>query len=253
MAKTLGGSIFVHNGITQDYCIEESIKCLQEFCDEVVIMDAGSTDGTRDLIYSLTNSKTYVLSVGNNEWLAQEGKWKLSHFTNMAISALGTDYNFNLQADEILHEKSYDAVRRAIETDLEAFMCTRINLWGNPNTMLHVEHHRQPCSNQIIRLAKTQFRSYDDAESLSVPCVYGDFLNDIRIYHMGFVRKREIHPNKIRHMQGEVFRVGIDSKLEGMDFFDPYKWFDKEKDLMPIQEDLPLIIQNWAKERTYDN
>lgn len=245
---TLGGSIFCYNGISQDYCIKEAIQCLEEFCDEVVVVDAGSIDGTLDYLYGIVGKNTTIISCSNNEWQSIKGSEKLSYFTNIAIGALNTDYNFNLQADEILHEDSYDAVRRAIETGNDAFMCSRINLWASPYKMLDVPHERKPCSTQIVRLAKSSYHSYSDAESLMVREADFNFLNDIRIFHMGFVRKKEIHPSKIRHMQSEVFNVGVDKKLDGMEIFDPYKWFD-ESDLKPIQEPLPKIIQAWAKER----
>ena len=66
---------------------------------------------------------------------------------------------------------------------------------------------------------------------------------------MGFVRDKKKHVEKIKHMQAEVFRVGVDPKLEGMEVFNGEKWFDYKKDLIPIGEPLPAIIQQWAKER----
>ncbi len=65
---------------------------------------------------------------------------------------------------------------------------------------------------------------------------------------MGFVRKREIHPAKIREMQENIFQCGVDPKLEGMTTFDSTKWFTDE-DLIPIEGELPPLIQQWAKER----
>ena len=47
---TLGGTIITHDCIKYDYCIKEAINSLIEICDEIIINDAESTDGTIELI-----------------------------------------------------------------------------------------------------------------------------------------------------------------------------------------------------------
>jgi len=49
-------------------------------------------------------------------------------------------------------------------------------------------------------------------------------------------------------MQGNIFKCGVDSKLEGMDEFDSTKWFSGD-DLIPIEGELPPLIRQWARER----
>jgi hypothetical protein len=190
-----------------------------------------------------------IRTISDDDWIGMEHqtKHRLSIFTNYAIEMLDTDYVFNLQSDEILDPSSYDAVRRAIEEGQEGYLCSRINLWGSPYTQLNVPHSRLPCSTEIVRLTKTCYRAYDDAESIAAP-VDSKYLDQIKIWHLGFVRKREVHPAKIREMQGNIFKCGVDSKLEGMEVFDSTKWFGPE-DLIPIQGELPPLIQQWAKER----
>jgi glycosyltransferase involved in cell wall biosynthesis len=245
----LTGVTFAHNSISQDYCLRECVNSLKEFCDKIIVLDAGSTDGTSDLIRSFEDSKTKIILRDNEEWQIQKGKEKLSYFTNKALQCVDTDWFYYQQADEITHESSYPSIRKAIEGNSEAFLISRINLWGSPYTRLNVPQSRMPCSEQIVRLAKNKYRAYDDAESIAV-IPNESYVDLIRMYHMGFVRKREVHAAKIRHMQAEVFQVGVDPKLEGMDIFDPYKWFSKE-DLAPLTEPLPSIIQKWAAERYY--
>lgn len=253
MSRTLGGTLFIRNGEKFDYCYKEAIKCLLEFCDKVVVCVVNTAeDNTLDNVYDVlydNKRKGSIRVIGNDDWEAMSfhGKHRLSIFTNYAIEMLNTDYVFNLQGDEIVDPASYTWIRRAINEGSEAYMCDRINLWGSPYTQLNVPHARKPCSTQIIRLAKTCYRAYDDAESLAAP-VDSRYTNEIKIWHMGFVRKREIHPDKIREMQGNIFNMTPDAKLEGMEVFDSTKWFGPE-DLVPIQGQLPPLIQQWAKER----
>lgn len=239
----------MYKGEEFDYCYKEAIQCLLDFCDFVIVV-AGGEDGTLEYVQSINHPLLKVIPLSKEEWDSQQGKEKLNYFTNVAIQEadrMGFQYNVNLQGDEIIHEKSYESIRRAIATNQEAFMCTRVNLWGSPYTELNVPPERMPCSGQVIRLAKINYRSAGDAESINAPCVF-DFVNEIKIWHMGFVRKSDVMKRKVIHMQEEVFKVDHDVKLDGSDVFLSERWFSKEE-LKYINEPLPLIIQDWAKER----
>jgi hypothetical protein len=252
---TLGGSIFVRNGVKFDYCFKESILSLLEFCDKVSCVVVEGEDETEEIVRQLEsqNNKLIVTYLPQKEWDDQQGKAqsKLCYFTDIAISKLETDYNFYQQADEIVHESCYDEIRKVIESNEPAYFCTRINLWESPYLQLNVPQNRKPCSSEIIRLAKTEFRSYGDAESLAVPTADYSCVKDIRMYHMGFVRKREVMKAKVINMQEGVFEMGShDVKLDQSEIFNPRLWFGPE-DLMPIDEPLPALIKEWAKERIY--
>lgn len=260
--NTLGGSTFIWNGVAQDYNFIETLECLLELCDEVVVV-AGGTDGTMEKINEWwrkhlnrdSGKSIHIYEINDKEWKAQVGREKLSYFSNIAIEHLTTPWNFYLQSDEILHEDSFQFVRQAIEVadqhGVEAYFCRRLNLWKTPWQMLNVPQERKPCSTEVIRLAKSKYRCVDDAESLGVPQVHipGD-IDNIQIFHMGFVRDQVKHLEKIRHMQTEVFLWGdYDEKAKNCDRLQPDRWFDPEKDLIPIPKPLPKFIQKWAEER----
>lgn len=244
---TLGGTLMVRNAIQYDYCVVEAINSLKELCDEIVVVNVGSDDGTAELLWDLVDVKTTVIELSKKEWDDFKGREKLAHFTNVAIGCLTTDYNFNLQADEIIHENCFPAIRKAIETGKEAFYCSRINLWRDCNSYINVEPERQPCSTQIIRLAKSKYKSVDDGESIAASAD-PSFVNDIRIYHMGFVRSRSVMKAKIIHLQEGVFGIPHDPKLDKSVIFDSELWFSGNE-LSPITEELPKYIKTWAISR----
>lgn len=252
--KQLAGVTFIHNGQQFDYCWRETVQCLLEFCDHVYLVEAGSNDGT-ELQMDYNNPKLTVIHYTNEHWNHTFGKQKLCFYTDAAIKRAQEDgykYVFSLQCDEILSEKSYDWVRKAVEEGNEGFLVKRINLWKSPYLQLDVPHNRKPCSTEVLRLAKSCYTTYGDAESIAAPCT-DKYLDLIKIFHMGFVRRREVHGDKIKHMQQDVFGMAdYDKKLDQCDVFNPDLWFGPE-DLKPIEEPLPAIIQKWAAERVYED
>src|SRR6185312_1187568 len=113
MNKKLAGTLFVYNGNKYDYCFKEAIQCLLEFCDHVIIV-AGGDDGTYDDVMDMltleNKGKLFLIQIIQKDWDEQHGFQKLNYFSNIAIEEaekLGYEYQFNLQADEIVHEKSY--------------------------------------------------------------------------------------------------------------------------------------------------
>lgn len=255
--KQLAGTMFVRNGIQYDYCFMEAIESLLDLCDAVYVCDAGSNDGTLEMLRAIDHPKFNLIERDDIEWRRQSGRGcsKLCYFTDIAIEAAERDgykYNIYCQADEVIHEKSFKHIRKACQLGFEGYMISRINLWGSPYYQLDVTQDRLPCSKEVIRLAKTKYRSIGDAESLNVPHVNLMFINDIRMYHMGFVRDREKMVDKSINMQENIFEMDShDPKLDEGPMFNPNLWFNVFKDLKLINEPLPKTVKSWAANRVY--
>lgn len=249
--QTLGGTLFCYNGIKHDYCLKEAVASLKKLCDECVILDAGSDDGTAELMQSFYDEKTKVICLPKEEWCKHEGREKLSFFTNLAIASLSTDWNFNLQADEVIHENSFPFIREAIEVPgAESYWSRRIDLWADSKHYLDVPHNRKPVGTEIIRLAKTKYLSIDDAQSIAAQPADWTYYDKIHIYHMGFIRSKYVHTKKIKHMLEEIFLMGMDKNVEEMGgVFDCWGMGFDKNDVKPITELLPIFIQEWATKR----
>lgn len=272
MAKTLTGVVFIRNGITYDYHICETIDCLVDGCDKVIVLDAGSTDGTLSMIISHIrktvgdcnlhvknddftwsisenqDNKLTLISMRPMDWAEVHGKEKLAYFQNIALEQVKTDYALLIQADECLHEDSWIWIREAMEHDCLGYHSHRINLWGSVDHMLDVPQERKPCSDIVLRLAKKGCMSYGDGESIEAFPVNQDYWDKIVIFHNGFVRKRAVMVDKIINMQKNVFETTPDSKLDGMQLFDPFAWFSK-LDLKPVAITHPKYVSGWILER----
>jgi hypothetical protein len=216
-------------------------------------LDAGSCDGSAEMLKWYESGKIKVICLDRGEWNMMNGSNKLAYFQNKALEYLSTEWYVLCQADEVLHEKSFPKIREAINSEkAEAYMISRINLWKSPYLYIDVPHNRRPCSTEVIRMAKTQYKSVGDGESIEAQCSL-EYMNHIRMYHMGFVRKREVMKDKIINMQEQIFNTTRDAKLEQCEIFNPDLWFDPVTDLKLINEPLPKYIQEWAAARVYGN
>jgi hypothetical protein len=249
---TLGGAIFIWNGISQDYCFLESIQCLIDLCHEVSIVYGGN-DGTVEAVEQLASvhqdSALILNNITQQEWDAQQGREKLSYFMNEALACLDTDWAFSLQADEIIHERSFYVIRQAIELPVEAVVAKRYNLWRDPLSMLNVEQERKPCSTEIIRLARTKYRAYSDGEHLAVPSihVYDGREESIEVYHVGYIRDPVKMVVKSRNMLVDIFNIGMDARIG--EKFDSRNFPFTGPDIIPVPMPLPKYIQAWCQER----
>jgi len=62
--SSLTGHYFAYNLFSQDYCGEATLNMMLDLCDEVVILDCYSTDGTREWLFEMEkeHSKLRIIS-----------------------------------------------------------------------------------------------------------------------------------------------------------------------------------------------
>ncbi len=259
--NTLGGSLIICDGLQYDYPFIEAIWSLLGVCDQVSVL-CFSDDDERRIWHSIGTHRNLILNrLPRGDWdVPYRGRFRLSYFTNLAKSKLTTDWHLNLQGDEIIHEDCYRTIREAMEYPLaEAFLMRRVNLWQDPYHVLKVPVERRPVADYVVRLAKMGYDSVDDAENIQAP-FRKEFEDKIRIYHMGFVRSRNVHNAKIINMQEIIFGIPHDTRCDddarenknalGYAVFRPETRFSPE-DLVPITEPLPMLIRKWAEARAY--
>lgn len=250
----LAGISILKNAVKYDYCFEQSIQSMLDVCDAVIVAYVESEDDTFERLIKMSSDRLFIIQLKEADWNFYPDKHRLSYITNIAIQhadRLGFPYILSVQADEVIHESSYTAIRKFIDEGGEAAIIKRINLWKTPDFELNVPHERMPCNTQVLRLAKSNFRAYDDAESLGLDRTHEvKIIDDIVLLHYGFVRKKEVMKSKIINMQQGVFgMIDYDKKLDECDVFNPDLWFDPEKDLKPISITHPELMKDWVKER----
>ena len=255
MAQTLGGSVFVRNAIKFGYCIIESLESIYALCDEISILECGSDDGTQELLRNWIASKGTVKKIHaefDHPWEVAPDFNRLAILANIARSKLTTDWHFMIQADEVLHESSFGAIRFLIERPATGYYCRRLNLFRTPDHHVRLDSNKKPCGDVVCRLAKTKFPAISDAESLAID--HGldrAHIDKIVIFHYGFVRQGSRLIAKGLDMQSWFFGKGSspDKRIVQMhdegDIFRPEVYFG-ESDVTTIPIPHPMFAQDLA-------
>lgn len=251
MIKNLAGTLFIRQGVALDYCFEAAIRSLQAFCGHVFICYVQSEDETYERLKVVLTENTSVMVCSQESWDEQQGRQKLSYFTNRAIEwaqHMGYEYQFNLQGDEVITPESIPYIKRAVELGEEGYYVTRHNFWKDEHHVLNVLQSRKPVSTVVNRLTKTGYRSIDDAESIACNSSL-DFINLIEINHYGFIRNNVKHIAKIKEMQQNIFLMDYDKRADLKPEFDYRDWGFTEEDIIPHNKQIPPYAKEWLENR----
>lgn len=257
MDNTLGGNVVIRNGIELDYCWKEAVQSLLPVCDTVTICDGESTDGTQEEVraWAAKEPKISVCvwpwpnPVGNPEWFED--------FINYAREHVKADLQFQLDADEIVHEDSYQEIlrlKRLGDKSRCAAWCHRLTFWADAK---HLVPSGVMLADRVVRIAP-QFAYLPSDGCNSKPNIPSGYAVDtgIKIFHYGFLRKRDAMFKKERLLQNAFFG-SYDKRLEAAEKFHGNwalmpginGWEDR---LTPFKGTHPAVAKAWLKERGYD-
>lgn len=150
----IAGYTTVLNCETHGYPYIESIKSMLGFCDEVVVVDGGSNDGTREKIEAIGDER---IKVYTREWDWNEpGMDGMQKAYARAMCSVGpNDFLWQQDADEVVHERDYDKIRKLVKrfpTDAILLHLPVVELWG-PRGKVRTDRHSWKW-----RLSKNDFR-----------------------------------------------------------------------------------------------
>lgn len=240
--KTLGGVLVTHDCIRLDYCWEQALRCLLNICDEVVVVDAESTDGTREVLESKYAAHVKMDSA---PWKpSQNGAW-LADLHNIGRRSLSTRMYFYLQADEVVRDDDFRVIR-LYSMENRPVRFNRINFWRDTKTVVP---HGHVCGHDICRMDLRSVPVVGDAENID--CNANPFMSGIRIFHYGFLRKHHSFMQKSREMLPHFY--GMDARLEKADAEGKH-WTEHVEFPAPFlsyNEDHPRIMNEWLQERGY--
>lgn len=133
---TISGYATTLNCIKQEYPFEQCIKSMLEFCDEVCVVDGGSTDGTWERLSDLCKSndkiriKQVVRDWSHPRHAVFDGMQKAT-----ARAMCTKEYCWQMDSDEIVHEddaKKIGDLCRVMPKEVDILSLPVIEYWGGP-------------------------------------------------------------------------------------------------------------------------
>lgn len=201
----VSGFTIVRNGELYAYPFTEAILSVLPLCDEMIINVGKSDDDTLEIIRSINNKK---IKIFESDWdMSLKGGEVLSVETNKALDKCTGDWCFYIQGDEVLHEKFYDNVQKAMHSNLkkpntEGLRFRYKHFYGSYD---YIQDNYRNWYIREVRIIKNRkdIISWGDAMDFRHPD--GSKLKstdiDAEIYHYGWVRPPEKLLNKRRDFE----------------------------------------------------
>ena len=164
----ISGFTIVRNALKFDYPATEAIRSLLPLCDEVVVAVGNSDDDTLNLIRNIGSPKIKIIETVWDDTMREGGR-VLALETDKAYAAISekADWCFYIQADEVIHEKDYDNIRRSMQQwkdhpEVEGLLFDYIHFYGSYD---FIGNSRRWYRNEI-RIVRhlPEIRSYRDAQ-----------------------------------------------------------------------------------------
>ena len=198
----VSGFTIIRNGEKFDYPFIESIKSVLPLCDEMVVAVGNSEDNTLEMVKKIGSPKIRIIQTVWDDSLREGGR-VLAVETDKAKAALpeDTDWAIYIQGDEVLHEKDYPAIRKAMQDNLnnrrvDGLLFDHLNFYGSFD---YIADSRKWTYKQIRVIRNDPaINSFRDAISFMKN---GKRLRvkqiDATVYHYGWVRKPDAMQEKM--------------------------------------------------------
>lgn len=252
--KGLSGFTVCKNAISLDYSIRECIQSMLAVCDEVVVGEMGSTDGTMTFLMDWAAHEPKLRIAIINDWTTARGdrKWFVEAL-NQTREQLKYSHMLQLDADEVLGDDptTHDLIKQAVERN-DAFAFDRLNFARDAG---HLIPEGECCGKYVVRIGPSHLWLPSDE-----PHVRGEVhLLDMahiqpaaKIFHLGFVRRPEAFFAKAKVVLGAFFD-NYDPRLEeaqakGVDPLSGFEWWNR---LVPYSGYYPKAVRQWMEDRGY--
>ena len=110
----ISGFTYIRNGFDYQYPFIASINSLLPIVDELIVVVGSSSDGTKEAIEALSNSKIKIVDSVWDDSLRIGGK-AFAEQSNIGIKHSTGDWLIHLQADEVLMEDAKSEIFKCIQ------------------------------------------------------------------------------------------------------------------------------------------
>jgi Glycosyl transferase family 2 len=114
----LSGYTVTYNCIKQSYPLLASIRSMLGFCDEVIVIDAGSSDGTVDLLNEISRADSRLRVIQESVDFSHP-RWALHLIGSLKARArmlCRGEYLWEMDADEVVGPQDYPKIEQLLST-----------------------------------------------------------------------------------------------------------------------------------------
>lgn len=271
---TISGYVTTKDCISQGYPIKDCIYSMGDFCDEIIVVDGGSTDGTLELLTEIQNDLSCLTGTMNDrEWLNKNSKlkvqiiprdWNDSRFAVFdgaqkaeARKLCTKEFCWQMDADEKVSngdgEKIKDMCRNWPEELVNLISLPVVEYWGSKDkARIDVNPWKWRLSKNhsfITHGIPSELRKFDEEGKLySLPGSDGcDMIHAEtfeRIPHASFYGE-DAHNVRFAALNGNVdalrsYEMWMKEVVKMLPVVEHYSWMDIERKIKTYQ-------QYWSK------
>lgn len=191
---SISGLMVIRNGIRLGYPFVEAIASILKLCDEYIIVDYYSDDGTYEILLKL--------SYKNNKIKLLRSKWPqhsacgsaIAVATNEAMSLCNNNKIFYQQADEVYHENSLPHLYKFINLKTAKSVSFKFLHFRNGfNKIIS-----NPTYNEALRIVSKEAHSIQDGFNFSGK-IMPILKSDVHIWHVGWCFPWNICQKHVSH------------------------------------------------------
>lgn len=243
---TLSGYTHTHNVINHDYPWRESIMSMLNFCDEVIVLDGGSSDGTWEELQTMSKLqgegrlivKQFKRNWDDPRFAIYDGQQK-----TIARTLCTKEWCWQMDVDEIVHEDDYKKIKpllRQIPKSVKMISLPVIEYWGSEKIRIDVNPWKNRLSKNdphIIHDIHDEHRRYDEDGFVfslgSDGCDYVNIDNYRSFPDMNFYNEY-VHKTRVNALSGDEnlikeYRNIIETVVEQLPGVHHYSWFDLKR------------------------
>ena len=196
---SISGVTIIKNGIKLGYPFIESILSILDICDEFIISEGFSDDGTDKILDSAFGNLDKV-KIFRDEWPERTGGRAIAEITDIAVSRAACDWIYYIQADEVVHEDNLPLIRN-IAASRKDFHSAAFSFLHFDGSWDHIVEN--PSYEWAIRMFRNGYdiRSHRDGWSFDgeVEPVLNCTQDCQPIFHYGWIFRENIKAKQENH------------------------------------------------------
>lgn len=249
----LSGYTMVRNGIVLDLCFKECILSMLPVCDEVVVSDSDSMDGTRQELDKLAAEHPKIKIINKPfDDPYKDPKWWVK-WINWTREHLSHPMQLELDADEVLTDDP--TALEDIRTMADKAVCARVDRLNFVKDAHHLIPDGHCCGKYVVRMGQSNlFMPSDEPyQKHELPEIIKRSVRvpSVKIFHYGFIRHMQAFFNKVR-INNMIWWGRVDNRTDEYEAEQKENWYEAFEWGTHLREYAgghPKVALEWLKER----